>query len=156
MSSSGSTVPPPKFWVFSIEIALVGTKNGEMSGANIARIASTSMPPRSPVQVRMVTPKNAPCAPSSARAMCACDSQSTSWPGATSERTASRLAIDPVGVNRAASMPNSPATCSSRSRTVGSSPYTSSPTSARAITWRIASVGLVTVSLRRSITPATL
>ncbi len=156
MSSIGSTVPPPKFWVFSIEIALVATKNGDISGANMEAIAARSMPPRSPVQVRMVTPKNAPCAPSSARAMCADDSQSTSCPGATRERTARRLAIDPVGVKRAASLPNSPATCSSSARTVGSSPYTSSPTSARAIAARIPSVGLVTVSLRRSITPATL
>ena len=51
----------------------------------------------------MVTPPTAPCAPSSARAMWAEDSHSTSWPGATSERTASRLASDPVGVNSAAS-----------------------------------------------------
>ena len=41
-------------------------------------------------------------------------------------------------------------------RTVGSSPYTSSPTSAEAIAARMASVGRVTVSLRRSITGATL
>src|SRR5512139_1713349 len=34
--------------------------------------------------------------------------------------------------------------------TVGSSPYTSSPTSAWAMTSRMAGVGLVTVSLRRS------
>ena len=113
MSSSGCTLPPAKLWVFSIEIALVATKNGDTSGANIASMAGRSMPPRSPVQVRMVTPKNAPCAPSSARAMWADDSQSTSCPGATRERTASRLAIEPVGVKRAASLPNSPATCSS-------------------------------------------
>ena len=45
----------------------------------------------------MVSPPIAACAPSSARAMCADDSQSTSWPGATSEPTASTLAIEPVG-----------------------------------------------------------
>ena len=59
---------------------------------------------------------------------------------------ASTLAIDPVGVNRAASWPNSPATRSSSARTVGSSPYTSSPTSARTIASRIAAVGRVRVS----------
>ena len=109
--------------------------------------------PRGCVHVRIVIPPMAPCAPSSARAMCAEDSQSTSWPGATSEPTASTFAIDPVGVNSAASCPNSPATRSSRARTVGSSPYTSSPTSARAIAARIASVGRVRVSERRSIEP---
>ena len=70
----------------------------------------------------MVMPENAPWAPSSARAMCARDSQSTSWPGATSERTASTLAIEPVGVNSAASCPNVSATRSSSALTVGSSP----------------------------------
>ncbi len=70
----------------------------------------------------MVSPVNAPCAPSSARAMWADDSQSTSSPTPTRERTASTLAIEPVGVNSAASLPNSPATCSSSARTVGSSP----------------------------------
>ena len=70
----------------------------------------------------MVSPVNAPCAPSSARAMCAEDSHSTSCPGADQRATASTLAIDPVGVNSAASLPNSSATRSSRARTVGSSP----------------------------------
>ncbi len=100
-----------------------GTKNGPMSGANIDRIAARSGPARAAaVQVRIVTPPIAACAPSSARAMCADDSQSTSWPGATSEPTASTLAIEPVGVNSAASWPNSPATRSSSATTVGSSP----------------------------------
>src|SRR3954464_6514744 len=84
--------------------------------------------------------------------MWALASQSTSCPGATRERTASTLAIEPVGMNSAASCPNRPATRSSSRATVGSSPYTSSPTSARAIACRIASVGRVRVSLRRSIT----
>ena len=79
-------------------------------------------------------------------------SHSTSWPGCTSARTASTFDIDPVGMNSAASCPNSPATRSSSAATVGSSPYTSSPTSAAAIAARIASVGLVRVSERRSIT----
>jgi hypothetical protein len=77
-----------------------------MSGANRPEIAARSTWPRAEVQVRMVTPATAPCAPSSARAMCARDSQSTSWPGATSDRTASRFASDPVGVKSAASCPN--------------------------------------------------
>ena len=52
----------------------------------------------------------------------------------------------PVGVNSPASWPSRSATRSSSARTVGSSPKTSSPTSARAIAWRIASVGRVRVS----------
>ena len=108
--------------MFSTEIAAVGTKNGPMSGANIAVTAARSTCPRGCVQVRIVSPPMAACAPSSARAMCAEDSQSTSWPGATSEPTARTLAIEPVGVNSAASWPSSPATRSSSARTVGSSP----------------------------------
>ena len=60
----------------------------------------------------------------------------------------------PVGTNSAASLPKiSAASCSNR-LTVGSSLYTSSPTSASAMARRISGVGRVTVSLRRSTTPA--
>ena len=93
-----------------------------MSGACIERIWSRSIWPASCTQVRLVSPVRAPCAPSSARTMWARDSQSTSSPGPTSAATASTLAIDPVGVNRAASKPNSPATRSWSASTVGSSP----------------------------------
>ena len=114
------TAPPPKLWVFSTEIARVGTKNGPMSGANIEAIV-----PRSsgcPTQVRMVRPVTAACTPSSARAMWADASQSTSCPTPTSDRTARTLASEPVAVNSAASLPSRPATFSSSARTVGSSP----------------------------------
>ena len=116
------TAPPAKLWVFSTEIAAVGTKNGPMSGANISWITGRSTPPRGCRQVRMVSPVYAAWAPSSARAMWARASQSTSCPGPTRVRTASTLAIEPVGVNSAASWPNSPASRSSSARTVGSSP----------------------------------
>src|SRR5947199_5345052 len=56
----------------------------------------------------------------------------------------------PVGTNSAASFPRISAARSSRRFTVGSSPYTSSPTSASAMARRISGVGLVTVSERRS------
>ena len=108
---SATTVPPAKLWVFSTETAAVRTKNGPMSGACSPSIAARSTRPRSPVQVRIVMPLIAPCAPSSARAMWADDSHSTSSPGCDdATRTASTLAIDPVGVNSAASWPNRPAT----------------------------------------------
>jgi hypothetical protein len=83
--------------------------------------------------------------------MCAEASHSTSCPGWTKDATASTLAIDPVGVNSASSFPNRSATRCWSSTTVGSSPYTSSPTSAAAMARRIAEVGRVSVSERRSI-----
>jgi hypothetical protein len=60
----------------------------------------------------------------------------------------------PVGTKIAASRPKTSAARASNLFTVGSSPYTSSPTSAAAIVARIAAVGFVTVSLRRSINPS--
>ena len=108
--------------MFSTETAAVRTKNGPMSGAYIASIAGRSTWPRAAVHVRIVMPEIAPWAPSSARAMCADDSQSTSCPGATTDATASTLAIDPVGVKSAASWPNISATRSCSAMTVGSSP----------------------------------
>src|SRR5436189_6291942 len=63
---------------------------------------------------------------------------------------ATSLAMTPEGIHSAASNPSVAATCRSRRRTVGSSPYTSSPTSASAMARRMAGVGRVTVSERRS------
>src|SRR5689334_11271953 len=74
----------------------------------------------------------------------------TSSPMPQSEPMASWLAMVPVGTQTAASLPSIPATRASSALTVGSSPYTSSPTSAAAMALRIPWVGLVTVSLRRS------
>ena len=148
-------MPPPKLWVFSTTTAAVDTKYGPAFGRISDAIASTSTRPRSAAYVRVVMPENAAAAPSSARTTCASVSQSSSCPGSTSSRTPSWLAIDPVGVNSAASWPSSSATRRSSSVTVGSSPKTSSPTSAAAIAARMAGVGRVTVSLRRSITSGT-
>ena len=66
--------------------------------------------------------------------------------------TAIRLPIVPDGTNKADAFPNVSAIFSSSLITVGSSPKTSSPTSASAIARRIAGVGFVTVSDRMSIT----
>src|SRR5207244_969560 len=57
----------------------------------------------------------------------------------------------PEGTNSAASFPSTCAAISCRRLTQGSSPKTSSPTSASAIARRMPAEGLVTVSLRRSI-----
>ena len=100
--------------------------------------------------MRELIPENTAAAPNSARTTWARLSQTNSSPGRTCSRSPNWLAIDPVGVNRPASWPSSPATRSSRARTVGSSPKTSSPTSAWAMAWRIAWVGLVSVSDSRS------
>ena len=78
-------------------------------------------------------------------------SMTTSSPGRVWSLTAIWLPIEPVGTKSAASFPSISAARSCRRLTVGSSPYTSSPTSASAIARRIEGVGLVTVSLRRSI-----
>ena len=63
-----------------------------------------------------------------------------------------RLLMVPLDVSSPASIPMSWAALSCSSLIEGSSPKTSSPTSASAIARRMASVGLVTVSLRKSIT----
>src|SRR5439155_13015199 len=57
----------------------------------------------------------------------------------------------PEGTNSAASFPSTCAAISCRRLTQGSSPKTSSPTSASAMARRMPAEGLVTVSLRRSI-----
>src|SRR4051794_1195474 len=75
----------------------------------------------------------------------------TALPGAPRSRRAIWLAIVPDGTNTAASFPTVAAYRASRRLTVGSSPYPSSPTSASAIAFPMASEGRVTVSLRRSI-----
>ena len=109
------------------------------------------MSPRGELQVRKVIPLNVAAAPSSARATCAMLSHANSSPGLTSKRIPSWFANDPVAQKSPASWPKSAATFASRAFTVGSSAYTSSPTSASAIACRIAAEGLVTVSDRRSI-----
>jgi hypothetical protein len=64
--------------------------------------------------------------------------------------TAIELAMVPDGQKSAASFPIVSAASSSSFWTVGSSPRTSSPTTASAMAFRIFSVGRVTVSLLKS------
>ena len=61
-----------------------------------------------------------------------------------------RLAMVPEGTKSAASLPDTSAQRASRAFTLGSSPKTSSPKGAAIMAARIASVGIVTVSERRS------
>src|SRR5688572_27130556 len=97
-------------------------------------------------------PPSTAAAPSSYVTTCASAPHSSSPPGGTTSCRAIWLAIVPDGANRAASCPNRAATWFSSALTVGSSPKTSSPTAAVAIASRIAAVGRVTVSDRRSTT----
>ena len=64
-------------------------------------IVAASATPSAESQVRIVMPCRAACAPISARATCARTSQTSSWPGCTSNQTPSRLAIEPVGAEQA-------------------------------------------------------
>src|SRR5882672_9187010 len=64
---------------------------------------------------------------------------------------AARLLWVPLGKNNALSKPKRSATTRCNSLTVGSSPYTSSPTEAAAMAERMLGEGWVIVSLRRSI-----
>src|SRR5437867_3349344 len=72
-------------------------------------------------------------------------------PGSACAMTATRLAIVPLCTKSAASLPRRRSAVSSSLRTVGSSPKSSLPTSASASARRIAGVGTVEASVRRSI-----
>src|SRR5689334_2767876 len=87
--------------------------------------------------------------------MWASASHSTSVAAGASSRRQIWLPMVPLGTYTAASRPNSAATSASRALTDGSSPYTSSPTSASAIARRMPGVGRVSVSERRSTVPVT-
>src|SRR5687767_8150719 len=65
-------------------------------------------------------------------------------------RMPQKLLCVPVGTKRAASKPSISAICACSALTLGSSPNTSSPSGAASMASRIAAVGRVTVSLRRS------
>ena len=97
------------------------------------------------------TPAFAPPPPASCQTACASRETITSSPGRVSDRRTIWLAIVPVGSQSAASLPSSSALRSWSRFTVGSSPNSSSPTSAAAIAARIPADGRVTVSERRSI-----
>ena len=134
IASSGCTVPPPKLWVFSTTTSAVLDLVGPGAGASSApagRRGSSSAALAS-AQVREVMPREHRRARPARRAARAPASRRRApRRGSTCRRMPSWLAIDPVGENSPASWPSRSATCSSSARTVGSSPKTSSPTSAR-------------------------
>jgi hypothetical protein len=105
--------------------------------------------PRAPISVNW-TPALAAEPPISCQTAWLSRLTSTSSPGRVSVRSATWFAIVPDGRKIAASLPSIAATRSCSALTVGSSPYWSSPTGAAAIAARMAAVGRVTVSERRS------
>ena len=124
-----------------------------MSGRIAARMsASRNVPSGWFGTGRGVMPPRAAIPPCSNRKVWLRSPTIASSPRPQCARSEDRFPIVPLATKSAASLPNLRADISSKRLTVGSSPKTSSPNSARAIAWRIAGVGKVTVSLRRSIT----
>jgi hypothetical protein len=139
-------------WVFSTATTRVGARYGS-SGLKPARTAAAVKRP-SPGSTWVCAPASAASAPDSNSQQWASLPMRTSSPGRVCARSAIWLAMVPLGTSSAASVPSRSATRSCSARTVGSSPYTSSPTSASAMARRIPAVGRVTVSERRSIAGA--
>ena len=145
-SSTLHTAPPPRLVVFSTETRRERWKCGK-SPRTAPRTWSAENIPRSPASVRSITPESAAGAPTSK-----CRAWLVSWrmissPGWVWVRYAISLHMVPEGRNSAASLPSRSATMEQSSRTVGSSLRCSSPTSAFAMTSRIAREGRVCVSL---------
>src|SRR5215471_11318058 len=109
--------------------------------------------PCGPLIVRKVIPDSIADEISSCVPTCADSSHTTACPDRVNACIAIWLQSVPVGRYSAACLPVSAATRSCNRMTVGSSPNRSSPTSASAMARRIAAVGLVTVSERRSTYP---
>ncbi len=145
----GNTRPPPRLCVFSTCTSVVGANTGRLAGLIAASKSSTVNRPSVPTST-ICTPALAAAPPASCQAAWHSRLATTSSPGRVSTRRATWLLIVPLGIHSAASLPSSAAQRSCSRLVVGSSPYWSSPTGAAAIAARIASVGRVTVSERRS------
>ena len=151
-SASGQTRPPAALCVFSIAtIRVVGTwPRSPLRAA--ARTWSVVNRPATDGNGRVISPACTAGPPSSAIRMCDSSSAINSSPGSPRTRRAISFAIVAVGTKTESSWPRISAVRRSSSLTVGSSRICSSPTSAFAIASRIACVGFVAVSERRSIT----
>ena len=150
-SSTPATRPPAIMNVFSRQSSRGGGLCGStrFGGIAAARVSGSIRPP-APSSGRVTTPQSAEAAPASCETMCESRWAYSSSPCVACTRIASWFAIVPETVKSAASVPANAATRRSSSITVGSSPYTSSPTTADAIASRMPAVGRVTVSERRS------
>ena len=139
-------------WVFSIVTRPVIGSWGSLGSRNASTIsAGSSVPSGHSRRARIDVPTITAWPAASSMIMWLSDAAIVSWPRARWPSWATRLPWVPDETNKPASLPSRSAARSSRAITVGSSPKTSSPTSALAIARRIASVGRVTVSERRSI-----
>lgn len=142
-------MPPPRLWVFSISTSVVGGNTGRPRGLIAASKSSAVNSPPQPTSTSC-TPALAAAPPVSCQPACASRLVTTSSPGRASTRSATWLAMVPEGSHSAASLPSSCAQRSCSRFVVGSSPYWLSPTGAAAIAARMAALGRVTVSERRS------
>ncbi len=145
--ASGQTRPPPRLVVCST-VTRRERGSWRSAGSRIcARSASPLNLPPSPSSGITIAPLIAAAPPTSALIGWASRCRYISSPsGRMWRRTAIWLHIEPEGRKTAASLPSSSATSSQSALTVGSRPRCSSPTSAFAIAWRIASSGRVWVS----------
>ena len=136
--------PPARLWVFSTAMALVGTPYRALRTR--ARQLASSSTPRVPGTGWSWTPESTGAAAASYQRMWLSSLARTSVPGGAARRRQIWLPMVPEGTYRAASWPRRSATAASSRWIVGSSPQTSSPTSASAMARRISGVGRVCVS----------
>ena len=138
-------------WAFSMTISEVRGSWASSGSRKASRISSrSSVPSGRSRSWATLAPTTTAWPAASSRTMWVSAPAMISPPRGTWAISETRLAIVPELTNRPASLPSSAAARSSRALTVGSSPKTSSPTSAAAMAARIAAVGFVTVSERRS------
>ncbi len=130
-------MPPARLCVFSISSSVVGGKIEWPRGLQAPMNSSTLNVPRAPVSVNC-TPALAAEPPVSCHTAWLSRVTTTSSPGRVSVRSATWLAMVPLGSHSAASLPSRSATASCSRLVVGSSPNWSSPTAAGAIAARIA------------------
>jgi len=149
ISSRGWTVPSQT--AFSSAMSPVSGKwmssSSRMRGSISAQVMAL---PRGQT-VRSCTAESTAAPPTSCWTMCPSSDTITSWPGRQWVMMHTWLPKVPLGTKSAASRPVISAARASSRWMVGSSPMTSSPTSAVNMACRMAGVGRVTVSDRRSI-----
>ena len=149
MWSAVMHTPPAPLWVFSTHTRRVVARCTSR-GLTADSMSSAVSTPRGACTVVMVTPASEAQPPTSHITRWARSSAITSSRGRQWVMRAQALPWVPLVTNSAAGLSNSSATYSSSLLTVGSSPDTSSPTSASAMARRMESVGSVMVSLRSS------
>src|ERR1051325_7081695 len=149
VSSGVMQVPPWPLCVFSRQTRPVWGR-WMFAGRSASRTCSGVRKPRAVFIARVWTLASRALPATSELKMWQSASSTISWPGWVCAHTETRLPWVPDVTKTAASLAMRSAAIASRRLTVGSSSQTSSPTSARAIASRIAGVGRVIVSERKS------